>query len=292
VTAFHANDVAESRRCLEEAVAGFRALNAPGRLGWALCYLATLDSRDAVDEGGDAATIERAIGFCEEALRLCRAVGQRRGVVRALHGLAYLVYKLRDLPRALTSTQEILALDGEERRPVYHYLEDIADVAGRLGHPGLAARLYGAADAERARLGIPLESPYREEYERDLTISRNAMGTAAFEAAWAAGRALPREQAIAEALALALPDAGTAVPEPAAAYGLTPREAEVLRLLAAGYTDRQIAEAFVISRRTVEGHVARILDKLGVPTRTAAASAAVAAGLVAPQPAARPAPPA
>jgi DNA-binding CsgD family transcriptional regulator len=288
VTAFHANDFAESRRHLEEAVSGFRALNAPGRLGWALCYLASLDSRDAVDEGGDAAAIERAVGYCEEALHLFQGIGQRRGVVRALHGPAYLAYKLRDLQRALTSTQQILALDGEERRPVYHYLEDIA---GRAGRQEFAARLYGAAGEQRARLGMPVEPVYREEYERDLNISRGAMGTAAFADAWAAGHELSRERAIAEALAFALPEAVVAAPDPATAHGLTPREAEVLRLLAAGHTDRQIAESLVVGRRTVEGHVAHILVKLGVPTRTAAASAAVAAGLVIPQPAARPDPP-
>jgi predicted ATPase/DNA-binding CsgD family transcriptional regulator len=283
VAAFHAKEMAESRRHLEEAIAGFRALNSPGRLGWALCYLASLDSRDAVDEGGDAKVIERAIGYCEEALRLFRGIDQRRGVVRALHGLAYLAYKLRDLPRALTSTQQILALDWEERRPTYHYLEDIADVAGRIGRPELAGRLYGAADAERVRLGIPVEPVHRDEYERDLNVSRDALGERAFAAAWAVGHDLPRERAIAEALAIALPVAATAGADPVVAHGLSRREAEVLRLLAEGRTDRQIAAVLFVSRRTVEGHVAHVLAKLGVSTREDAAAVAKATGIVTPQ---------
>jgi DNA-binding CsgD family transcriptional regulator len=52
---------------------------------------------------------------------------------------------------------------------------------------------------------------------------------------------------------------------------LTPRETEVLRLLAVGLPDREIADALFVSVRTVEGHVARILAKLGVRSRTAAA---------------------
>ena len=58
----------------------------------------------------------------------------------------------------------------------------------------------------------------------------------------------------------------------------------MLRLLVAGRTDREIAEALFIGRRTAEGHVANIFAKLEVNSRTAAATAALAAGLVAPAP--------
>ena len=48
---------------------------------------------------------------------------------------------------------------------------------------------------------------------------------------------------------------------------LTPREQEVLRLLAGGGTDREIAATLFVSRRTVNSHVANILGKLGVHSR-------------------------
>jgi two-component system nitrate/nitrite response regulator NarL len=67
--------------------------------------------------------------------------------------------------------------------------------------------------------------------------------------------ALPRHQAVGV----------TALPE------LTVRENEVLGLLADGMTDREIAVALVVSRRTVESHVRNILDKLGVQSRLDAA---------------------
>ena len=63
-------------------------------------------------------------------------------------------------------------------------------------------------------------------------------------------------------------------------HRLTPRETEIARLLVLGMTDPEIAATLFISVRTVENHVAHILAKLGVHTRTAAASAAIAAGLV------------
>ena len=53
--------------------------------------------------------------------------------------------------------------------------------------------------------------------------------------------------------------------------GLSPRENDVLRMLADGLTDREIAQALVISPRTVETHVSNILHKLGVRKRAEAA---------------------
>src|SRR5205814_10697914 len=55
-------------------------------------------------------------------------------------------------------------------------------------------------------------------------------------------------------------------------FGLTPREQDVLSLIAEGRTDRQIAEALFISPRTVAMHVSSILAKLGVPNRGSAAA--------------------
>ncbi len=60
---------------------------------------------------------------------------------------------------------------------------------------------------------------------------------------------------------------------------LTPREVDVLALLADGMTNREIAAELFISSKTVSVHVSRILGKLGVPNRTAAASSARALGV-------------
>jgi DNA-binding CsgD family transcriptional regulator len=67
---------------------------------------------------------------------------------------------------------------------------------------------------------------------------------------------------------------------PADAYGLSPREQEVLDILAEGRTDRDIASRLFISERTVHVHVRRILAKLGVSSRTEAAGVAIRQGLV------------
>jgi DNA-binding NarL/FixJ family response regulator len=62
-------------------------------------------------------------------------------------------------------------------------------------------------------------------------------------------------------------------------HGLTPREEEVLRLVADGLTNRRIAKRLVVSEHTVHRHVTNILRKLDVPSRAAAAAQAVRSGL-------------
>ncbi len=61
---------------------------------------------------------------------------------------------------------------------------------------------------------------------------------------------------------------------------LTDRESEVLRLLAKGYSNKEIAQALIIGEKTVKTHVSNILAKLNVPSRTQAALFAVRIGMV------------
>ena len=75
----------------------------------------------------------------------------------------------------------------------------------------------------------------------------------------------------------------TTARKPEAGAQLTDREREVLRLLADGRSNKEIARALVVSERTVKGHVSNILGKLGLQDRTQAALYAVRHGL-APEP--------
>ena len=132
----------------------------------------------------------------------------------------------------------------------------------------------------------------RTDLLRDEGDARAALGDEAYGVAWRAGRALPLQEAMDEAAALTV-EAGRGSTarswtENSTPFGLTPRELEVLRLVAAGHTDRQIAAALFLSPRTVHHHVAHLLAKLGVDSRAAAVAAARAADLLPPAPPAAP----
>ena len=79
-------------------------------------------------------------------------------------------------------------------------LERCAGLAARQGQPERGARLFGAAEALRTALGAPLPPAERAAYEHDVAADRTQLDAATFAAAWAEGRALPLEQAIADAL--------------------------------------------------------------------------------------------
>jgi non-specific serine/threonine protein kinase len=279
----------EARRQLEASVALYRALDLRHPLGHALCQLAWVGDFGALDCAGNPDDLARSTAYCEEALTLFRAIDQPFSIAKALFGLGYLAYRRGDIRRATAALGEAIALRWElhDLWELVEPLEDLADVAALTGRPAQAARLYGAVEALRERIGKPIPPFYRAEYERELTISRTALGDAAFAAGRSAGRALPLDQAIAEALALASETQigseqnDEAAPAAAgAARGLTPREQDVLRLLVEGRSNPEIAAELAISPKTVSIHVTNILAKLGADSRTAAASFAIRHRLV------------
>jgi non-specific serine/threonine protein kinase len=228
----------------------------------------------------------RAADPFAEALPLFEATGDRRGAAFALANLAWVAMRRGDDARAAELYGRALAVFRElgDREATASVLEVVAWLPQRAGRAEPAARLLAAAATLRAADGIRITPLHRAGHDPVLAATRAALGDEAFAAAWAAGEALPIGDAVAEALevavALAAPPApDDAGPDPAAAAGLTPREAEVLRLLAEGLTDREIAAALFVSPRTASVHVTHILAKLELESRAAAAAFAVRHGL-------------
>jgi non-specific serine/threonine protein kinase len=223
--------------------------------------------------------------YLVEAERRQRALGQTWGLSAILRWLGDIERARGDLDAALGRYWESLVQAGDSGHFLFvaDAFDGVAAVSAIRGQPERAVRLHGAAAALRERMNLaaaPWERPARE---RDLAAVRAGLSPAAFVAAWEAGAALPMEAAIAEALAddASAKAAGSspATPDPAAALGLTPREVDVLRLLAHGRSNREIADSLFISPRTVNFHVTNLLAKLELDSRAGAAAFAVRHGL-------------
>jgi DNA-binding NarL/FixJ family response regulator len=133
------------------------------------------------------------------------------------------------------------------------------------------------AEAIASRIGVAYPD-VPERHPEAVALLLRSLGEPAFTAAWAAGGVMPIESAVAEGLVVF--DADNTDAPPAESHGLTPRQIEVLHLLAEGKSDREIAEALFVSHRTAMTHVARILARLDVPSRSAAVAYAFRHGLI------------
>jgi non-specific serine/threonine protein kinase len=224
----------------------------------------------------------RAGEYLAEALARQRAKGYDWWVGSTLFDLGRLAYGRGNLVEAATRYREALELGRILGEPwlVAGVLRRLAEVALGWGKPEQAARWLGAVAALDEVMGSSPYPPERASQERTQAASRAALGEAAFAAAWVAGRALAMDEVIAEAMAIEPPATSPAVAVPAAAaLGLTPREADVVRLVAEGRSNPEIAAALFVSPRTVEWHLANVLRKLDLPSRAAVAAHAARLGL-------------
>jgi len=279
IVALHRGDLATVEAHATAAAALFAVADEPARVHPARGLLGVV----AVCRGD----VARATPLLEECLAASTAAGEPFVAAFAHEGLALVARERGDTAATLAHFRAALAYYGRlgERWHAALCLEGIA-LAARQRAPAPAARLLGAAAALRSALRAPRPPVGRVVYEQAVAELRAALGEAAFEAAWAAGQTAPLEHAVGEAETIAdasLPPRPAAPPGggAAAADGLTPREADVLRLLAAGRSNQAIADALCIGRGTVKGHVTNILGKLGLPSRAAAVAYAHTHGLVA-----------
>jgi hypothetical protein len=87
------------------------------------------------------------------------------------------------------------------RAAIAHQLESFAFIAQHRGETSRAARLYGAAEGLRESIGIQMTPLEREEYDAEIVSLRRDLDQQTFASAWAEGRGLMLEQAMALALA-------------------------------------------------------------------------------------------
>ena len=203
-------------------------------------------------------------------LAAAEAHGDRWGGMFALWAQGYDTYMRGDLETALSRIRAALKIEEDfiDYFATVVLVGWLAWITADAGDYKRAAQLLGAAGALWQDLGssYPVFSHQTKHHQaRCEEIVVGALGLAAYQRAFAEGSAVSGPaQAIAFALGVSTaPAAPTITP-----ILLTHREQDVAALVAKGMSNRRIAAELVLSTRTVDGHVGRILAKLGFDNRT------------------------
>ena len=209
----------------------------------------------------------------QQSLALARETGTARNISLVYSHLGELASRQGDAVQAHAFYRESLSLAQtfEAKAVVGWSLLGLARVARAQGYYWQAASLLGAAEG-RLNVTTDLNPAERSDYEREIAVTRTYLGKETYAKAQEKGRSMTPELALAtaEPAMAAKLHAPSAYPD-----GLTVREVEVLRLVALGLPDAQVADKLVISPRTVQGHVRSIYTKIAVNSRSAATRYAV-----------------
>jgi non-specific serine/threonine protein kinase len=217
---------------------------------------------------------DRAYELNHKAIETFRELRDNDGMAAALNNLSVLEADAGRWSEAAQLGQEALRLFFELGATwgVVVTLESMAAAAVGLGEPRSAARWLGTAETLRLAIDFAGSPPMTERRLATAHSARAAIGDQAFDAAWAAGQDVSASEALKEIERFVARVSGDMPPtHTAAPFGLTRRESEVAELLAQGLSNREIAQALVLSERTVETHVTHLLGKLGVRSRAQAA---------------------
>jgi predicted ATPase/DNA-binding CsgD family transcriptional regulator len=261
-------DYAAARPLAEESVKLFREGDDRFGLGITLSRLGIT----ALAQGDH----EAARGALEEGVEICRSIEDDWALALALRNLGIGALREGEHEEAVARLAESLGVLQETGNPLYmQNLELLAAAVSMRGDHRRAALLFGAAEALRETVGAFVLPLYHAEYDRGVAAARASLDEATLNAAWSEGRSMTPDEAIEHALQTEKEYAS-----PKETADLSKRELEVLRLVAEGLTDAQVAQELYLSPRTVGWHLRSIYRKLGVPSRAAAAKAAVKRSLI------------
>jgi ATP/maltotriose-dependent transcriptional regulator MalT len=293
----HQGETEHALGLAEQATVLARSVDEPALMAWVLLGLA-----QATQVSGDVEGGERVYG---EMLDMARRAGDEALAVRALCGIAQGLRSRGDNARARAVLEEALllarprhdkwltslvtgdlgmALAAEDPVQALMLLEESLALSYDIGHRWLTARrledlagmlassdraevsakLLGASESLGDTFGFARTRSRQIAVDNAGAVARQRLGPAAFEAAWSKGQAMTVDEAVALALGRSAP---ARVERPERPGGLTGREVQIVRDIAGGLTNRQIAENLGISLRTVDAHVQNIRNKLGMEKR-------------------------
>jgi predicted ATPase/transcriptional regulator with XRE-family HTH domain/Tfp pilus assembly protein PilF len=191
LVALYRGDPAEARSHLEESLALRREVGDRQGVAQSLNNLGTV-----MRCVGDPTT---AYTLHDEALGIFRQLSDRWSVAVCLANMGLAELNRGEYEQARTLLEASLETFRElgVRNGVATSLNGLGGVAAQTGEPRQAALLFGAAEALLERVGAPLPPPEREERDRNGSVARLALGETEFARAWAEGRLLGPDRALA-----------------------------------------------------------------------------------------------
>jgi predicted ATPase/DNA-binding CsgD family transcriptional regulator len=238
-----------------------------------------------------AGDIDTARSRLEESLEIFQEVGMRQDIGSVLGGLSVVSLVQGDYIGAQVLLEESLKIAREmgNKWLLANSLVGFGAVTAARGEPARGVHLLAVAQSLCESINGVLMPASRTGQDFTVAALRTQLGENLFQTLWTEGRAMTLEQVL-DAPAELPPTPGsprhveTTTQEPpilssehapVVSASLTPREKDVLRLLAQGLTSAQIAEQLVIGLVTVNFHVRSIYSKLGVSSRSAATRYAI-----------------
>jgi non-specific serine/threonine protein kinase len=264
---------------LEESAILFKAVGETWGLALALDFLGTA----LVGVSWSAEDDRRVTALHEESIALYRELGHKWGVALELSNFGRVALRAGDYAAARGRLDEALAIQREvgDKWMLAWTLLNRGDVASGERDLALAREMYEEGESLFRELGD--QGGIAQSLLSLGRVSRAAgdeeRASAYLEESLAIFRELGDEVSASQVLE-GMGQSAPSVARDAYPDDLTAREVEVLRLVAKGLTDAQIAERLTLSVRTVQAHLRSVYAKLGVNTRSAATRAALERGLV------------
>ena len=227
----------------------------------------------------------------DEVVALARRTGQIQVQLAALPMLivaAIIRGELRSAAQWCVESLDLVSTDSSSPLTGYSLMAT-AQIAEAAGDPEAAARFHGMVRPLLPLLAPGLPPEYASRYDDVVEAVERDLGATTFEAAASAGGDVGWSDGVDEALALVEPLAGPAETRSTGRQdvrrrsnhgALSARQLEVLRLLATGLTNKEIAERLAVTPKTVMHHTTVVYRKLGVRGRSEAAAWATRTGLL------------
>lgn len=266
--------VEEMQRLLDESMIHARITGDRGLLmalqhgmAWVAFLRGKLDEADRL--------VNEVIAFYKEAGKL-----QSLGHYLELLARIYAAQGKRAEARTTFEESVVQALKQKDIDTMSSDLVELAHLAVEQQQYARAARLLGADEKIREAASLTIGPFGSLHHNHAVTIANAVLGRDNFELLWYEGRSLSPIEALAAGDSLPTHRKTALNKNITYPAGLTRREIDVLCLVAQGFTDAQVGEQLVISKRTVTTHLTSIYNKLQISSRSAATNFAVKNHLV------------